>query len=99
VRTEPDESEPTCPSCGHLLERLGDEETGLDDTSNRTRAYVCPSGCRGPTGEGTFEFAECPVCGSHDTTRGASRDGAEELECLACGAIVTAQMYRPGGLS
>ena len=71
----------------------------LGEPSRRIRAYVCPSGCRGPTGEGTFEFAECPVCASHDTVRGASRDGAEELECRACGAIVTGQLYRSDGLN
>lgn len=97
---ERDESEPTCPSCGHVLESLGDKDTGLDETGqHRTRVYVCPSGCRGPTGVGSFEFAQCPVCGSHDTTRSAPGDGAEELECRACGAIVAVQLYRPEGLS
>jgi len=34
-----------------------------------------------------FEFVECPACGSDDTTTTWRADGAQELECSACGAI------------
>lgn len=102
MRSEFNDAEPTCPTCplcGHVLEVIDGEGTGLEDIDRpRTPAYVCPLGCRAPTGEMTFEFAECPVCGSYDTTRGAARDGAEELECRGCGAIVAVQFYRPEGL-
>lgn len=85
---------PLCPSCGGTLEWLGSEEACLGEAElHRAHLYVCPAGCRGRTPDGTFEFVECPLCGSHDTWSGPQSDGAEELECNACGAVVTVQLH------
>jgi Zn ribbon nucleic-acid-binding protein len=81
-----------CPTCGHALERLGSREIGGNDAdSGRAQAYWCPSGCRGGQPDGMFEFVECPMCGSHDTTSGPCVNGMEEVECNACGAIARMQ--------
>jgi Zn ribbon nucleic-acid-binding protein len=80
-----------CPECGHALERLGSREIGNDTDLGRAHAYWWPSGCRGGQHDGTFEFVECPMCGSHDTTAGPRIDGMEEVECSPCGAIARVQ--------
>jgi transcription elongation factor Elf1 len=86
--------QPSCPTCGQPLERLGDDAPRPSDASpHAVDVYVCPAGCKGQTGEGTFEFAECPLCGSHDTSQSANLDGAEELQCHTCGAIVAVQLH------
>ena len=88
-----DEPQPRCPGCGHALEWLGTEDTARGGlTMGPLHAYVCPAGCRGPMPDGTFAFAACPVCGSHDTARGPHLDGWEELLCNVCGAVVTVQL-------
>ncbi len=89
-----EELQPHCPSCGRALQSLGGEDVSIGQVDiHRAQVYVCPAGCRGQSLDGTFEFAECPVCGSHDTCRGAQLNGAEELECNACGAVITIQLH------
>ena len=77
-----------CPSCGHTLERLGDRGISAGDVAlGRAHSYWCPAGCHGRQADGTFEFLECPICGSHDTSSGPPADGLEEVACNACGTI------------
>jgi Zn ribbon nucleic-acid-binding protein len=46
--------------------------------------------------QGTFEFFECPSCGSHDTTSCPGGNGVEEVECNTCGAISSLQLVQSG---
>jgi len=48
--------------------------------------------------DGTFEFIECPACGSDDTSATPRADGVEEVECTACGTITSLQLgnHNPG---
>jgi hypothetical protein len=86
--------DPHCPSCGRALEWLGSEDVGLDETIiQRAHAYVCPAGCRSQSPDGTFEFVECPLCGSRDTCCAPTTDGPQELQCNTCGAVVTVQLH------
>ena len=86
-------SQRPCPSCRRTLEWLGSQDVRLGEVDfRRKHAYVCPAGCRGPERDGTFEFIECPICGSADTCCRPQSDGSEELECNACGAVVTFQL-------
>jgi hypothetical protein len=79
--------------CGLPLIGLGGSEIGISEGDDRRRhPYCCPSGCRGPQPDGTFEFIECPVCGSYDTLSTPRSDGVEELECNSCDTISTMQM-------
>lgn len=74
----------TCPDCGHPLTHLGAHALlgfGL------THVYLCSAGCRGPHGDGRYEFPECPRCQSHDTSVSARTDGLEEVICHACGTV------------
>ena len=80
-----------------MLEWLGSEEAGIVQTDiHHAHAYVCPAGCRGRAPDGTFEFVECPVCGSHDTFCGPRLNDSEELACNACGSVMTLQLYAAG---
>lgn len=82
-----------CPLCGGLLVSVGNREISLAEADPRRRhAYWCPAGCRGPEPDGTFEFFECPACGSHDTVAAPRGNGIEELECNACGTITSVQI-------
>jgi len=84
---------PSCPTCGGLLVATGSREIGISDADfRRQHAYSCPAGCRGPESDGTFEFIECPACGSHDTSSVPRGDGIEEVECFACGTITSLQI-------
>jgi hypothetical protein len=75
---------------------MGSREIGLGETDfRRTHAYWCQAGCRGPESDGTFEFIECPVCGSHDTSSTPRGDGVEEVACNACGTITSTQLVPP----
>jgi hypothetical protein len=86
-------AQPRCPACGGLLVAIGSREICVSAADfRRQHAYWCPAGCRGPEADGTFEFIECPSCGSHDTSSTPRGDGAEELECHGCGAITTIQI-------
>jgi hypothetical protein len=85
-----------CPTCRGAL--VGSREIVIGEADFRRRhAYWCPAGCRGPEPDGTFEFIECPACGSHDTDSTPRGDGIEELECRVCGTITSLQMlpYNP----
>lgn len=82
-----------CPTCNGPLVWIGSRETSISEADVRRRhAYWCPAGCRGPEPDGTFEFIECPACGSHDTSSTPLGNGAEELECYTCGTITSLQM-------
>ena len=84
---------PSCPTCRGLLVCMGSREVGISDVDfRRQHAYWCPAGCRGPEADGTFEFIECPACGSHDTSSTPRGDGVEEVECHACDTITSLQM-------
>jgi Zn ribbon nucleic-acid-binding protein len=73
--------------------RIGSAELGTGDFDVRRRhAFWCPAGCRGASADRTFEFFECPACGSRDTIAIPRSDGVEELECNACGTITSLQM-------
>jgi ribosomal protein S27E len=61
----------------------------------RQHAFTCPAGCRGPEPDGTFEFIECPECGSRDTSSTRCGDAVEEVECHACGTIASLQIAPP----
>ena len=90
--------QPCCPACQRSLVCIGDREAGISEVDFRRRhAYWCPAGCRGPEPDGTFEFIECPACGSHDTSATPRGDGLEELECHACGTITSLQMVPAAG--
>jgi ribosomal protein S27E len=79
-----------CPSCGRAFVWLGGRDINIGEPGfHRTHAYWCPGGCRGTEPDGTFEFVECPVCGSHDTSIGLHTDGLEEVECNVCGVIAS----------
>jgi ribosomal protein S27E len=88
------ESEPVrCPKCRAELVRVGVRDAvGVDGDIRRRHAYWCPSGCRGPEPDGTFEFFECPGCGSHETVTLPRGAGMEEVECRACGTITSLQL-------
>ena len=80
-----------CPACFGALAWLGSREIGLSDEAafRRQHAYWCPAGCRGQYPDGTFEYIECPACGSHDTCSLPRGDGVGEVECDACGTIAS----------
>jgi hypothetical protein len=85
--------QPRCPTCGGPLVSIGNGEVGIGEADFRRRhAYWCSTGCRGPEPDGTFEFIECPACGSRDTSSTPRGDGVEELECHACGTITSLQV-------
>ena len=85
--------QPDCPTCRGPLVCVGSREAGISDADFRRRhTYVCPAGCRGAERDGTFEFIECPTCGSHDTSSTPRGDGVEEVECDACGTITSFQI-------
>ncbi len=85
--------QPPCPKCRGPLVFIGSREIGAREADcRRQHAYWCPAGCRGPESDGTFEFIECPACGSHDTSSTPRGDGIEEVECNACGTITSLQM-------
>lgn len=86
-------SGPRCPTCGGPLVAIGSSEIGIAEADIRRRhAYWCPAGCRGAQPDGTFEFFECPSCGSADTAAVVRSDNIEELECNACGTITSVQV-------
>ena len=65
---------PRCPHCGGVLVSIGNRDMAIAEADLRRRhAYWCPAGCRGPEPDGTFEFFECPACGSHDTVASTAR--------------------------
>ena len=73
-----------CPDCGRQLTHLGAHALlgfGL------THVYLCSAGCRGPHGDGRYEFPECPKCHSHDTSISPRTDSLEEVTCHACGTV------------
>jgi hypothetical protein len=73
-----------CPDCGHRLTHLGAQSLlGL----GLTHVYLCAAGCRGPHGDGRYEYAECPCCHSHDTSTSPPADSLEEIACHACGTV------------
>jgi LSD1 subclass zinc finger protein len=79
--------------CRRSLVSVGSAELGAHAFDVRRRhAYWCPAGCRGPESDGTFEFFECPACGSCDTVSLPLCDGMEELECSTCGTITSVQI-------
>jgi hypothetical protein len=93
MNVEGESVQPRCPHCGGLLVCVGSREvTGAETDYHRRHAYWCSAGCRGPEPDGTFEFLECPACGSHDTVAVPRADGIEEVECNACGTITSLQM-------
>jgi hypothetical protein len=93
MNAEAGDIQPRCPICRVPLLCVGTSEISINEADARRRhAYWCPSGCRGPEPDGTFEFIECPVCGSHDTLSTPRGDSVEELECNACDTITTMQM-------
>jgi hypothetical protein len=82
-----------CPTCRGPLVSIGSREIGSSEADFRHQhAYRCPAGCPGPEPDGTFEFIECPSCGSHDTSSTPRSDGLEEVECNACGTITSLHM-------
>jgi len=86
-----------CPTCTGPLVSMGSREVAIGERDFRRRhAYWCSAGCRGPEPDGTFEFIECPACGSHDTVSTPRGDGVEELECDACGTITSVQIMPSG---
>ena len=88
-------AQPRCPTCGGALVCMGSREIGITEADFRRRhAYWCSAGCRGPEPDGTFEFIECPACGSHDTFSTPRGDAVEELECQTCGTITSLQLVR-----
>ena len=98
MAAESDVVRPSCPHCGGSLLSVGGREVAVVESEfSRRHAYWCHAGCRGPELDGTFEFFECPVCGSHDTVTAPGGDGVEELECNACGTITSVQMVPPAG--
>lgn len=93
MHAESETGQPRCPTCRGPLVWLGSRESGLGRADfRRQHAYWCPAGCRGPESDGTFEFIECPSCGSHDTTATPLGDGLEEVACSACGTITSLQI-------
>ena len=89
----PDVIQPRCPACMGPLVCIGSREVGIGEADFRRRhAYWCSAGCRGPEPDGTFEFIECPACGSHDTFSTPRSESVEELECHACGTIASLQI-------
>jgi hypothetical protein len=96
VSPDAPDAQPRCPACGGPLVWLGSAGADLVEPDVRQRyAYWCPAGCRGPEPEGSFEFFECPSCGSHDTVCNPRGDGLEEVECLACGTITSVVISGP----
>ena len=90
---EDESAPPRCPHCGGSVVCIGTRDVTIAEADVRRRhAYWCPAGCRGPEPDGTFEFFECPSCGSHDTVAVPRADGVEELECNSCGTITSLQM-------
>lgn len=88
---------PQCPHCGGALVCVGNRDGALAEADIRRRhSYWCSAGCQGPEPDGTFEFFECPVCGSHDTAAVPRGDGVEELECNSCGTIASLQIVASG---
>jgi hypothetical protein len=84
---------PRCPHCAGELVCVGSRDVSITEGDLRRRhAYWCPAGCRGPEPDGTFEFFECPACGSHDTVTAPRADSVEELECNACGTVTSLQI-------
>ena len=84
---------PRCPHCSGPLVSVGNRDMAIAEADLRRRhACWCPAGCRGPEPDGTFEFFECPTCGSHDTVAVPRADGVEELECNSCGTITSLQI-------
>jgi hypothetical protein len=84
---------PRCPHCSGPLVSVGNRDMAIAEADLRRRhACWCPAGCRGPEPDGTFEFFECPACGSHDTVAVPRADGVEELECNSCGTITSLQI-------
>lgn len=93
MEAEREAVQPRCPTCRGPLVFVGSREIGLSKPDFRRRhPYGCPAGCRGPEPDGTFEFIECPACGSHDTSSTPRGDGVEELACSACGTITSLQL-------
>ncbi|RPI56700.1 MAG: hypothetical protein EHM55_04480 [Acidobacteria bacterium] len=93
MRAEAGDVQPRCSTCGGPLVNIGSPEAGITEVDVRRRhAYWCPAGCRGPEPDGTFEFFECPSCGSRDTFSSPRGDGVEEVECNACGTISSLQI-------
>jgi len=93
VNAQDEAAQVRCPACRRPLVRLGSVESGMDEPDFRRRhAYWCRAGCRGPEPDGTFEFIECPACGSHDTVSTPRGNGVEEVGCGACGAITSVQI-------
>jgi Zn finger protein HypA/HybF involved in hydrogenase expression len=85
--------QPRCPACSGPLVAIGSREVGITEAdAHRRHAYWCPAGCRGPEPDGTFEFFDCPACGSHDTSSTRHGNGIEELECHACDTITSIQI-------
>jgi ribosomal protein S27E len=86
-----------CPQCSGELVCIGSRDVTIAEPDLRRRhAYWCSAGCRGPEPDGMFEFFECPSCGSHDTVAVPRADGAEELECNACGTVTILQTVPAG---
>ena len=93
VNEQEGEAPPRCLHCGRILVCIGNHEVSIAEADLRRRhTYWCPAGCRGPEPGGTFEFFECPACGSHDTVAVPRADGVEELECNSCGTITSLQI-------
>ncbi len=89
---ESEAARPPCPTCRGPLVSVGSREIGSGGLDfRRQHAYWCPAGCPGPESDGTFEFIECPECGSHETSS-RPRDGVEEVQCDGCGTITTIQL-------
>ena len=84
--------QPRCPMCRGPVVCIGRESGTSEADFRRRHAYWCSAGCRGPEPDGTFEFIECPACGSHDTFTTPRADGVEELECNGCGTITSFQI-------
>ena len=100
MSAETEVPQPTCPTCGGPLVCAWSREIGISEAASyRRHAYSCPSGCRGPESDGTFEFIECPSCGSHDTTSTPRGEGIAEVTCNACGTITSLQAPAAGLMS
>jgi len=93
VYAECEPGQPRCPRCRGPLVWIGSPEAGFGEADFRQRhAYWCLAGCRGPENDGTFEFIDCPACGSYDTVSTPRGDGVEEVSCNACGMITSVQL-------
>ena len=85
--------QPPCPTCRGGLVFIGSREIGASEADfRRQHAYRCPAGCAGPESDGTFEYIECPACGSHDTSSTPRAESVEEVQCNACGTITRLQI-------